>query len=509
MAHRAPRVEVQVSGVENPARRRLETSEQEAQPHDHEGDIRYRHEDSSLPGKQSGQATQSDNGIAQMLDDITGDHNVECGLGQPVDGLDVAFVEGGVVPARERGRCGIAFDADDGVAVTSEQGAEITGGRTHVENTNGLRPHPIRKDTVGRVGEILQYVPSEGGVRHDRNHTTCPRALSPSLPRVLLGRRALTAIPFASAGPRAFVGNEFACGSVMAVRKGPLARVLHVRLPRMWKHGATRGVVLAAIALAACTRRPSGLASVGGRVITLEKLNAVVETQTGRPIREVTGELVAALFEDYLAEEVVLAASQAPADRDLTGPVRTARARDLLFSLCPPPPPPSEGDVDARLAKLGQTTTGGERVRLRQLILPDQSTARAARERARRGESFEVLSRELSRAPNAAAGGQIGWVERGQLPPEFEAAVFGLGPGDFSEPVASNAGWHLFQLMERRTAGAAADPSARERVRAELGAELAEVGRQACIRELAARVGAQVSCQDAGFPCRNPFEAKP
>jgi hypothetical protein len=63
--------------------------------------------------------------------------------------------------------------------------------------------------------------------------------------------------------------------------------------------------------------------------------------------------------------------------------------------------------------------------------------------------------------------------------------------------------------MERRAAGAAVDPSTRQRIKAELGAELAEAGRLACIRELAGRVALQVRCQDAPFPCRNPYEVKP
>ena len=116
------------------------------------------------------------------------------------------------------------------------------------------------------------------------------------------------------------------------------------------------------------------------------------------------------------------------ADRDLTPTARTARVRELLISLCPTPAPPTDAQVDAYLAAHPDSPPG-ERLRLRQLILPDSSTAQLARDRLRNGESFAALSRELSRAPNAASGGLIGWVERGQLPPEFEAVVFGLAPG--------------------------------------------------------------------------------
>jgi parvulin-like peptidyl-prolyl isomerase len=99
-------------------------------------------------------------------------------------------------------------------------------------------------------------------------------------------------------------------------------------------------------------------------------------------------------------------------------------------------------------------------------------------------------------------------VERGQLPPEFEAAVFGLTAGEVSDPVPSNAGWHVFQVMERHAAGAGPDTPVRDRVRGQLAAEAAEAARSACLRELAARVGVRVDCAGASFPCRNPFEGR-
>ena len=206
---------------------------------------------------------------------------------------------------------------------------------------------------------------------------------------------------------------------------------------------------------------------------------------------------------------MLLAASPSPGDHDLSPAVRTARARDLMASLCPPPPRPTETEVDAYLAAHPELAGGADRIKLRQLVLPDQATARAARERIRAGEDFVALSRELSRAPNAADGGLLGWVDRGQLPPEFEAAVAGLAPGDVSEPVPSNAGWHVFQVMERHAAGDRPDAAVRERVRARLAAGAAEAAQKACLTELAARVGVQVNCAGAAFPCRDPFEGKP
>jgi hypothetical protein len=251
------------------------------------------------------------------------------------------------------------------------------------------------------------------------------------------------------------------------------------------------------------------MAVVGGRGVTLGAVTAAITEQTGRPLAETEPELAAALFEAYLEEEVVLAASGDPGDRTLAGAARAARARDVLASLCPPPPPPGDGAVQAYLAAHPEVLPRGERLLLRQLILPDQPSARAAYERARSGEDFAALSRELSRAPNAATGGALGWVERGQLPPEFEAAVFPLAAGAVSAPVASSAGWHVFKVVERRSGGAP-DGATVAFARAALTAAAAETAHRDCLRALAARVGVTVpAAADAPFPVRNPFEVKP
>jgi hypothetical protein len=265
------------------------------------------------------------------------------------------------------------------------------------------------------------------------------------------------------------------------------------------------GLIGLAMVTAGCRNGDPGLAVVGGRPVRLEALRAVVESQTGRPFAEAPKELVSTLFENLLEEEVVLAAGGSPEDRNLSAAARGARIRELSATLCPPPPPPSDAEVQAFLAARGTPSSGGERLHVRQLILPDEAGAQAARERVRRGEDFAAVSRELSRAPNAADGGLLGWFEKGQLPPEFEAVVLGLTPGSVSEPVASNAGWHVFQVMERRAASSGFDPSELERARAELGSTKAQATRHECLRRLAAQVGVEVHGEGAAFEARNPF----
>ena len=73
------------------------------------------------------------------------------------------------------------------------------------------------------------------------------------------------------------------------------------------------------------------------------------------------------------------------------------------------------------------------------------------RERIENGEDFTALARAHSEDPGSAAnGGDLGWVNPGQLVPEFEKAMNALKPNGLSVPVPSPFGLHLIQVLERR-----------------------------------------------------------
>ncbi|MDY0103721.1 MAG: peptidylprolyl isomerase [Lentimicrobium sp.] len=76
---------------------------------------------------------------------------------------------------------------------------------------------------------------------------------------------------------------------------------------------------------------------------------------------------------------------------------------------------------------------------------------KALRERILKGENFAALAALYSEDPGSSRkGGDIGFVNRGQLYPEYEAAAFGLKKGEISDIVKSKAGYHIIQLIERR-----------------------------------------------------------
>lgn len=75
---------------------------------------------------------------------------------------------------------------------------------------------------------------------------------------------------------------------------------------------------------------------------------------------------------------------------------------------------------------------------------------RQLRQRISMGESFEELARLYSEDVSAPQGGDLGWVNPGETVPAFEQAMNALEPGQVSEPVLSQFGWHLIRVEERR-----------------------------------------------------------
>jgi peptidyl-prolyl cis-trans isomerase C len=71
----------------------------------------------------------------------------------------------------------------------------------------------------------------------------------------------------------------------------------------------------------------------------------------------------------------------------------------------------------------------------------------ALRVRLKKGEDFTELVRVES--DDKGNDGNLGTFGRGRMVPEFEQAAYALKPGELSEPVKTQFGWHLIQLHER------------------------------------------------------------
>ena len=89
-----------------------------------------------------------------------------------------------------------------------------------------------------------------------------------------------------------------------------------------------------------------------------------------------------------------------------------------------------------------------------QAVTAAEGKIKGALQRARGGEDFEKLAKELSDdVGSKTEGGATGMFARGAMAPEFEEVAFKLKLGEISEPVRTKFGWHIIKLKEIKAGG--------------------------------------------------------
>lgn len=92
-------------------------------------------------------------------------------------------------------------------------------------------------------------------------------------------------------------------------------------------------------------------------------------------------------------------------------------------------------------------------IKTTQVMSDEKASNRLAqlRQRLENGESFEDLAKRYSDDATAPQGGDLGWLTPGETVPAFQRAMDALQPNQISQPIQSQFGWHLIQVLERRT----------------------------------------------------------
>ena len=112
------------------------------------------------------------------------------------------------------------------------------------------------------------------------------------------------------------------------------------------------------------------------------------------------------------------------------------------------------------LEKRGGTTKLITQTKTRHILiqtneLRDQQDAKdliaSIYQRLQAGEDFAALAREYSDDPGSgASGGDLGWVNPGDMVPSFDATMQETAVGHISAPFESQFGWHILQVEDRR-----------------------------------------------------------
>lgn len=104
-----------------------------------------------------------------------------------------------------------------------------------------------------------------------------------------------------------------------------------------------------------------------------------------------------------------------------------------------------------------------EQVRARMIVVASEEDATEVRERIT-PENFGEIAKEVSLSPEGKEGGSLGYFGAGDMPNEFEAVVFSLKPGEISQVVKTEYGFHIFLLEEKRKGGPVPYPEVRARI---------------------------------------------
>jgi len=102
--------------------------------------------------------------------------------------------------------------------------------------------------------------------------------------------------------------------------------------------------------------------------------------------------------------------------------------------------------------------TATEQVWARHILVGTESEAKAVTELLKNGSDFARIAQQFSTDTGSGAkGGDLGWFGRGAMVPEFEEAAFSQKIGEIGEPVKSQFGYHIIQVLDRRELPLSAD----------------------------------------------------
>jgi len=93
-----------------------------------------------------------------------------------------------------------------------------------------------------------------------------------------------------------------------------------------------------------------------------------------------------------------------------------------------------------------------EEIHARHILVDNEAEAKKIAARIKGGEDFAKVAAETSKDPGSKAeGGDLGWFTKERMVPDFATAAFAMQPGQVSDPVKTQFGWHVIKIEEKRT----------------------------------------------------------
>ncbi|MCB1543522.1 MAG: peptidylprolyl isomerase [Methylobacteriaceae bacterium] len=231
----------------------------------------------------------------------------------------------------------------------------------------------------------------------------------------------------------------------------------HIPARSFLRAGAASIALAIALAAGAAPASAKVLAKVNGVEITDEDLAIARDDLSARLPRQLAGPARdKALLDNLIVAKVV--AQKAEAEKLAASPEfarKLAYLRDKLLTETYLGKIAETANTDANIQKTYDEVAKSQKpepeIHARHILVPTEDEAKKALARVKGGEDFAKVATEISKDPGSK-GGDLGWFTKDRMVPEFAAAAFKLDkPGDISEPVKSQFGWHVIKLEEKRT----------------------------------------------------------
>lgn len=275
---------------------------------------------------------------------------------------------------------------------------------------------------------------------------------------------------------------------------------------------------------------------IDGQSIALKEFEAYLEGSIQEEAPFMRGEVLSALFEEFIDERLLLKAAEdqgvqvgagevgreleklAPLERghdeereSLTRKVEARLKvwhlveREVLRDL-----QVTDEEVRSHYDAHRERYQAEETIMVSQLLLEGEKEAEAIRkELVAAPDQFQLKAKELSMGPEAPSGGALGSFRKGELPPAFEEAVSGLEPGQISQVVQTDFGYHIFRLEGKTAEEPLQFEEVADAIRVELLREKSSAAMASYLEGLRERYPVTVHRDRLSFPFTKGEESSP
>jgi len=125
-----------------------------------------------------------------------------------------------------------------------------------------------------------------------------------------------------------------------------------------------------------------------------------------------------------------------------------------------------------------------EKLKVSHILVNNEAEAKDILASLKGGADFAALAKEKSKCPSKDRGGDLGLLAKGQTVPEFEQAAFALQPGQLSEVVKTQFGYHIIKVTEKQPEKERSFDEAKEQIKQTLLAQKQKEQFDSLLKEL-------------------------